>query len=258
MGARIIALTHVPSPAMNDCVRTFAEYAPIDLARVRAQHEAYRGALAECGADVALLDVNAAHPDCVFIEDTAIVLDEIAVMTPMGTPSRSAEPAGIESALRRHRPIARIAAPGAIEGGDVVVVGKTILVGATDRTNALGREELARIVRPHGYEVHTVRVRGCLHLKTACTALPDGSLLVNPAWIDRDALRGFEIVEVARDEPHAANVVAVGDHAIFGAGSPNTAALLRARGVSLRIVDLSELAKADGCGTCLSLLFRAP
>lgn len=253
-----IALTHLPSPKMEDAIRTFAEHERIDLERVAAQHTAYREALAKAGAQVVVLDTNLVHPDCVFIEDVAIVLDEIAILTPMGAPSRTPEPAGIEPTLRTYREVVRIESPAAIEGGDVVVIGKQILVGSTSRTNARGIEELARITKPYGYDVRAVPVHGCLHLKTACTALPDGALVVNPAWLDVEALRTFELVPVAEGEPHAANVVVVGARGITGTGNPRTAEAIRTHCVGLDILDLSELAKADGCGTCLSLLFSSP
>lgn len=253
-----IALTHLPSPKMEDAIRTFAAHERIDLERVRAQHAAYRETLAKAGAEVVVLDTNLEHPDCVFIEDVAIVLDEVAILTPMGAPSRVAEPAGIEPTLREYREVARIEAPATIEGGDVIVVGKQILVGQTDRTNARGIEELARITKRFGYAVRGVPVHGCLHLKTACTALPDGALVANPAWLDLDALRTFDVVHVAEGEPHAANVVIVGARGITGAGNPRTAEAVRTHCLGLDILDLSELAKADGCGTCLSLLFSSP
>lgn len=254
---REIALTHLPSPNMDAAIRTFAEHERIDLDVVRAQHAVYRETLAKAGAEVVVLDVNLEHPDCVFIEDTAIVLDEIAILTPMGAPSRAKEPAGIEAALRRYRDVVRIESPATIEGGDVVVAGKQILVGQTDRTNARGIEELARVTKAHGYDVRAVPVHGCLHLKTACTALPDGALVANTAWLDVEALRTFEIVPVAEGEPHAANVVVVGARGITGTGHPRTAEAIRKHCLGLDVIDLTELAKADGCGTCLSLLFTA-
>ncbi len=258
MSKPLIALTHVPSPRMNECVRTHVAYEPIDVARATVQHEVYRQALARAGAEVHVLDVNIAHPDCVFIEDTAVVLDEIAVLTSMGTAARRGEPAGIEAALKRHRDVVRVALPALIDGGDVIVPPKqkTILVGRTSRTDAAGIEALASLTRRLGYDVKTVDVRGCLHLKTAATALPDGALLVNPTWVDRDDLLGHELVPVPKDEPHAANVVCVGERVVMSSAYPRTADLVRKRGFKVEVVDLSEFAKGEGCGTCLSLVFR--
>ena len=258
----LLALTHAPSPRMADCVRTYAlsqgSETVIDLGRVHAQHEAYRAALALAGAEVHVLDVNRDHPDAVFIEDTAVVLDEIAVITSMGAPSRVGEPAGIEPVLARYRSIVRIVSPAKLEGGDVLRVGKQLLVGVTARTNATGISALTSITRPYGYSVTPVPIEGCLHLKSACTALPDGSLLLNERWLApdaHDALAGFEKVLVPHDEPNAANVVIVGDDVIMSADCPRTAALVQQHAARVHRLDLSELAKADGSATCLSLIF---
>lgn len=258
MSDGLIALLHVPSPRMNDAVRTHVAHETIDVARVIEQHDAYRRMLEGCGMTVHVLDESREHPDCVFIEDTAIVLDELAILTSMGAPSRAREPAGIEPALRRFRSeVVRIEPPATIEGGDVLRVGRKLLVGVTSRTNARGIAALSEIVRPHGYVVMPVRVSGCLHLKTACTALPDGTLLINPAWVDLGALIGFELLGVHEDEPHAANVLLAGDVVCTSSASPGTVAEIRRRGFDVRTTDLSELAKAEGCTTCLSLVFAA-
>jgi dimethylargininase len=173
----------------------------------------------------------------------------------MGAPSRRDEPAAVEPELLRHRTtIARIDAPATLEGGDVLRVGRTLFVGATARTNAEGLAALRAIAGPLGYDVRSVRVDGCLHLKTACTALPDGTLLVNPAWIDARDLAGFEVLHVAEGEPDAANVALVGARVLMGAGHKRTTQLIRARGFEVDVIDLSEFAKAEGCVTCLSIL----
>jgi dimethylargininase len=258
MGDALTALVHVPSPRMNEAIRTHAAHETIDVARAIDQHDAYRRMLEGCGVTVHVLDVNREHPDCVFIEDTAIVLDELAIVTSMGAPSRAREPLAIEPALRRFRAqVVRIEPPATIEGGDVLRVGRKLLVGLTSRTNAMGIAALSEIVRPRGYVVVPVRVSGCLHLKSACTALPDETLLVNPAWVDLGALLGYELLGVHEDEPHAANVLLAGDIVCTSASSPGTVAELRRRGLDVRTADLSELAKAEGCTTCLSLVFRA-
>jgi dimethylargininase len=249
-------LVHVPSPRMNDALRSHVAHAPIDVARVAEQHLAYRRMLEGCGVNVEVLDVNVDHPDAVFIEDCAIVLDELAIVASMGAPSRAREPGAIEPALRRFRSeVVRILPPATVEGGDVLRVGRKLLVGLGARTNARGIAALSEIVRPSGYVVVPVRTSECLHLKSACTALPDGTLLVNPRWIDVGAVTGFELLGVHDDEPHAANVLLVGDVVCTADASPGTVDELRRRGFDVRTVDLSEVAKADGGATCLSLLF---
>src|SRR5262249_28856941 len=148
--------------------------------------------------------------DCAFVEDTAVVLDEVAVLASMGTASRRAEPAAIEPELRKYREVRRVEAPATLEGGDVLRVGRTLLVGLSSRTNQAGIDALGETARPFGYGVVPVPVQGCLHLKTACTALDDRRLLVNPAWLDVQTLQGFDLVHVPEAEPWGANVARVG------------------------------------------------
>jgi dimethylargininase len=244
---------------MNAALRTFIDVHEIDLDRASLQHEEYRRALERAGAEVVLLDMNAEHADAVFIEDTAVVLDEVAILTSMGAPSRRAEVRGVEAELRRHRSeLAHIEPPATLEGGDVLRVGRTLFVGATDRTNRAGFEALRAIAGRHGYDVRSVAVDGCLHLKTACTALPDGTLLASPRWLDARALSGFSVIEVAEGEPDAANVLLVGERVLMASGHPNTAELVRKRGFEVDVVDLEEFAKAEGCATCLSILVSSP
>jgi dimethylargininase len=255
---RIIAITNAPSPLLAQCELTHLDRTPIDYATAVRQHLGYQAMLRSCGADVHALDVNRDHPDSVFIEDTAIVLDEIAVLTPMGTASRRGEPEGIEPALREYRPVERITLPATIEGGDVVRVGRTLLVGRSSRTNPAGATALATIGAKHGYRVVTVPVTGCLHLKSACTALPDGRLLVNREWIDDSPLASFETVQVPAEEPSAADVALVGDVVCLAEEHPRTAELIESLGFTVHTTPLGEFAKAEGAVTCLSLIFLAP
>ncbi len=256
------AITHVPSLNMNDAIRTHAAHDTIRVENARRQHDAYRAALADAGATVHVLEVNASHPDAVFIEDTAVVLEEIAVIAAMAAPSRKDEPKAIEPELAKQRAtIKHIEAPDAtLEGGDVIRLGKTLLVGRTARTNPAGAAALASIVQPYGYSVKPVHVEGCLHLKSACTALPNGALLLNRAWLPlaETELAGFDLVNVPVEEPHGANVVVVGADVIMSSAYPRTADLITERHArAVHRVDLSEFSKADGCATCLSLVFSA-
>ncbi len=252
----MIAITHVPSPKMEQCERTCVARTPIDYWRAARQHEEYCRMLRACGADVVTLDINRDLPDCAFVEDTAIVLDEVAVLASMGAESRRAEPAGIELELGKYREIHRVETPATIEGGDVLCVGRKLLVGVSSRTNRAGANALEAVVRRYGYQIVLVPVRHCLHLKTACTALPDQSLLVNPAWFDVRALREFELVSVPEAEPLAANVALVGNGVVVAADHAETGGVIRERGFEVHTIDLSEFAKAEGGVTCLSILFR--
>jgi dimethylargininase len=250
-----VAITHVPSPRMEDALRTFIAHERIDLELASRQHDAYRGALVRAGARVVLLDTNREHADAVFVEDTAIVLDEVAIVASMGAASRQREPAGVEAELLRHRgEIVRVVPPATLEGGDVLRVGREVLVGITSRTNLEGIQALEAVTRRFGYALRRVRVDGCLHLKTACTALPDGALLLNRRWVDVRDLEGLSLVDVPDDEPDGANVALVGERVLMGAAHPRTIEVVRRRGFETDAIDLSEFAKAEGCVTCLSIL----
>ncbi|HLN26370.1 MAG TPA: arginine deiminase family protein [Gemmataceae bacterium] len=252
----MLALTQVPSPSIDFGQRSHVARTLIDWDLLLQQHASYCQSLRDCDLEVRVLDVNRACPDGTFLEDTAIVLDEVAVLTSMGTEARRAELPGIERELRQYRQVQRIALPATIEGGDVLRVGRTLLVGVSARTNPAGVQAFEAIVRPHGYVVVPVTVRGCLHLKTACTALPDGSLLLNPSWLDLHSLAGFEQVPVPRAEPWGANTLPIGATVCIPGQHVQTAEMIRQRGFHVRPIDVSEFAKAEGSVTCLSLLIR--
>jgi dimethylargininase len=257
MTDRLIALTHPPSDALEAGERTFVGRDPIDIAEARRQHDAYVDTLVACGVQhVVRLDVNRDLPDSTFIEDTALVLDEVAIQTSMGAESRRREPAGIAPAVREYREVVPIELPATLEGGDIVVAGRTLLVGLTLRTNEAGVRALERIVALYGYRVIGVRPRGALHLKTACCSVDDQTLLINPAWIDRAELRGFELIPIVATEPFGAEVTRVGPKLVIAAETPRTADILRSRGHDVRLTPLGEFAKAEGGPTCLSLIFR--
>jgi dimethylargininase len=250
----MFALTHMPSPAMSECLLTFVGRSAIDHHRAKAQHEAYCRMLGDCGANVRTLDVNCELPDCAFIEDLAVVLDEVTVITRPGTTARRRETARIEPVLCDYRPMERVDAPATLEGGDVLQVGRTLLVGLSSRTNAPGVAALDAVARRFGYDVRAVPVHGCLHLKTACTALPDRRLLINRAWVDVDALHEYELIDVPVSEPWGANVVCIGDRVISAAAHAATTDLICGLGIDVCTVELDEFAKAEGGVTCLSLL----
>jgi dimethylargininase len=252
----MLALTHVPSPNLDQCQRTYVGRVPIDYGRAVRQHEAYCRLLRECGAEVRTLEVNRHLPDSVFIEDTAVVLDEVAVLASMGAATRRDEPAGVEPELRLLREVVRVGPPATLEGGDVLRVGRQIFVGLSGRTNAAGVEALRAVAGRFGYAVTAVPVRGCLHLKSALGAFPDGRLLVNSGWLDVRGLRGLEVVPVPDGEPDGANVAVVGSRVCLPAAHPQTADLVGRLGFEARTADLSEFAKAEGCFTCLSLLLN--
>jgi len=252
----LLAITREISPTLADCQLEHLEREPIDVSRARAQHRGYRDALRELGAQVISLPAAVDCPDGVFVEDPAIVLDEIAIVTRMGNLVRRAESESLARAVAEYRGLKRIVDPGTLEGGDVMRVDRTLYVGLSRRTNREGIGQLAEIVAPYGYEVAAVPVTGCLHLKSAVCYLGDNKVLANRNWIDAAALSKFEIVDVP--EERGANVLRLGDTVLIPAAFPETAQTLRAAGFKTREIDTSELLKAEAGVTCMSLLLAGP
>lgn len=220
------------------------------------QHHAYEAALVELGCEVHALPADVALPDSVFVEDVAVVLDEVAVVTLPGAPSRRAETAAVAEALAPYRPLRSIEAPATLDGGDVLRIGRTLYVGLTERTNRAGIDQMTAVLEPYGYRVRAMPVRGCLHLKSAVTLVAAGTVLGNWDWIDVTGFAGLEVLAVDPAEPYAANGLLVGDRVIYPTSFPATRRMLERRGVAVRSVDVSELQKAEGAVTCCSLMFE--
>jgi dimethylargininase len=254
----LTAITRAVSPAIVNCELTFISRQAIALAKAEQQHRAYQQLLEKLGARVISLPAEPALPDSMFVEDPAIVLDELAIILPLGTETRRLEGASLALALAQFRKLTRVELPGQVEGGDILRVGRRLFAGLSSRTNAEGIRQLASIVAPYGYEVVSVQVTGCLHLKSAVTYLGRNTLLANRAWFDTKPFAGFEWIDVAPEEPHASNALAIGDTVIFPASFPRTRACLEARGFHVTPLDISELQKAESGLTCSSLLFDAP
>jgi dimethylargininase len=250
----VIALTRAVSPALAACELTHLAREPIDVARAEAQHADYERALEGLGCTVQRVAAAPSHPDAVFIEDTAIVLDELAVITRPGAASRRAETVAVAEALAAWRPLVTIEAPGTLDGGDVLRVGRTIFVGRSGRSNDDGIAQLRACTSHHGYRVVPVNVTGCLHLKSAVTALDDDTLLLNEAWVAPESFAPLQWVRVDDDEPMAANVLRVGTRLLAAEAFPRTVDILRERGYDVITVPADELAKAEGAVTCCSLL----
>jgi dimethylargininase len=253
----LIAVTREVSRGIGGCELSFVPRVEIDVELARAQHRQYQQALATLGCEVISLPAEDELPDAVFVEDVALVLDEVAVMTRPGAASRRPEEATIAATLIQHRPLLSIEPPGTLEGGDVMRIGRRIYVGQSARTNASGIEQLAKLLADYGYTVQAVPMSGCLHLKSAVTLVADNTLLVHPGWVDRDAFSGFRIIEIDPDEPHAANTLRVGTGVIYPSCFPRTQERLRHADISVTVVDVSELQKAEGAVTCCSLIFEA-
>lgn len=249
----MIAITRDVSPSIAHAELTHLERVPIDYERAREQHEEYRALLASLGCDVISLPVDAAHPDCVFIEDTAIVFDDLAVITRPGAESRRGEVDVVAEALAPLRSLVRITAPATIDGGDVLVLDERIYVGRSERSNEEALEQLRRLT---GREVIGVDLHGALHLKTAITRISRDTLLVNREWVDVAPFLGWTIIDVDPTEPFGANAVLLGDIVIYPVAFPRTRAKLESRGLNVRTVNADELAKAEGGVTCCSLLIK--
>ncbi|MBN1858623.1 dimethylargininase [Candidatus Bipolaricaulota bacterium] len=227
---------------------------PIDITRARAQHAAYEDALVACGCRVERVARAEAMPDSVFVEDTAVIVPEVAVITRPGAATRRGETEAVEESIRSRRSIRNIRAPGTLEGGDVLRIGRTVFVGQSTRSNKAGIEQLARILSPFGYKVVSVELRGCLHLKSAVSPVSENTLLIQRMWVDPRPFRPYECMDVDSTELHAANALRIGEHVIYPTAFPRTLERLAVRGLDVRPVDVSELAKAEGAVTCCSLI----
>ncbi len=252
----LTAITRAVSPAMAHCEISFIDRKPIDLAIAQDQHHAYETLLANLGARVLSLPAEPALPDSMFVEDPAIVLDELAVILPLGTESRRPEAASLANALSPFRKLAYVTLPGTLEGGDVLRIGRKLFAGLTRRSNAEGLRQLTVILPPHKYEVIAVPVTGCLHLKSAVTHIGGNTLLANRAWFDTVPFAAYDWIDVDPAEPHAANALAFGGTIIFPASFPRTRARLEDQGFHITPIDISELQKAESGLTCSSLLFE--
>ncbi len=253
----LTAITRAVSPAIVNCELTFVARQPIDLSKAREQHRAYQQLLEKLGAHVISLPAEPDLPDSMFVEDPAIVLDELAVILPLGTESRRPEAASLAEALSEFRKIECVAPPGTLEGGDVLRIDRKLFVGLSSRTNAEGIRQLAAILAPHGYQVISVPVTGCLHLKSAVTYIGRNTLLANRAWFHAKAFLGYDWIDVAAEEPQAANALALGSSLIFPSSFPLTRKRLEAQGFHVTSLDISELQKAESGLTCSSLLFES-
>jgi len=251
---RPTALVRPVSSSLVRCQLTHLSRAPIDLDLAREQHGRYVEVLAGLGCVIERLPAAPGLPDAVFVEDAAVVFDEVAVEARPGAASRRGETAAVAAALARWRPLARIEAPGTLDGGDVLRVGRRVFVGRSRRTDRSGFDQLRALLAPFGYRVEEVAVTGCLHLKSAATEVAEGTLLVARRWLDAAPFAGLELIDVDPAEPFAANVLRVGEPVVLPEAFPLTRRRLEARGIAVRTVPASELAKAEGGVTCCSIL----
>lgn len=252
-----VALTRSVPPSIVNCELTHLKRESIDLALAVEQHRRYEETLASLGYTIERLRDLPDLPDSVFVEDAAVVLPELAIITRPGAMSRRPEIASVADALRSYRPLTFIADPGTLDGGDVLVVGSTIYAGESTRTNEEGIRQLAQLTSPYGYEFQALKVSGCLHLKSAVTCVAERSILLNPAWVDSSCFRDLDRIEVHPDEPFAANAVWTGDAVIYSCSYDRTRRRLEETGIDVHAIETDELHKAEGAVTCCSILISA-
>jgi dimethylargininase len=257
VAATLHALTRAVSDAMDRCELTHLARSEIDVARARRQHAAYCDLLRELGCTMVEIPAAPELPDAIFVEDTVAVFDELAIILRPGAATRRAETDAVAAVLRRFRPLEFMTAPATLDGGDVLRIGRRVYIGRTTRSNDAGIRELARCVEPYGYDVTPVDVNGCLHLKSAVTAIGDGTLLINDAWVDRRQWTRYECVTVAAQEPHGANALALAGKVVLPASCVATRARIEAAGFEVMPIEVSEVAKAEGGVTCCSIIFEA-
>ena len=251
----LVAIVRDVSPSLANCELTHLPRQVIDFELACSQHRQYGQALQSLGCHVVQLPPAPDFPDSVFVEDTAVVLDEVAVITRPGAASRRGETSSIALALGPFRALKFIEEPGTIDGGDVLRIGKTIYVGLSSRSNPTAVEQMRAITAPFGYRVEGVTVKGCLHLKSAVSRVADDSLLINRHLVPAEPFAALELIDVDEREPLAANALFINQSAIYPRTYPRTRERLERRGIALTPVDVSELIKAEGAVTCCSLIF---
>jgi len=249
-----LAITRAVSPRFNECEITHIDRTLIDVNIAQLQHHDYVQAIKEMGYAVLELPAEQDLPDSVFVEDTAVVLPEVALITKPGADSRKPETESMAEALRPYRELLFIELPGSLDGGDVLVLGKKIYVGLSTRSNIEAVQQMNQLLGKYGYKTQGVETQDCLHLKTAVTRVDDHTLLINPKWVDVENFEGFDLIKVDESEPFAANCLPLEDAIIFPVAFPKTEAKLTTRGYKIKPVVVDELAKAEGAVTCCSLI----
>jgi dimethylargininase len=251
----LIAITRPTGEELADCELTHIDRVPIDIGRAIAQHDAYVEVLRSLDVMVVELPRLPDHADAVFVEDIALVLPEVAVLLRPGAESRRGELPTVAETLADYRVCIHLQAPATLDGGDVIVFGKRILVGETTRSNQAGIRALGDLVAHFGYSVEGVPVRDVLHLKSAATVVDGKTLIAYPAYVDLGLL-GAVVLEAPADEPQGANVVRLGDTLLADATAPRTIAMLREHGENVVDVRVDEVSKAEGAISCKGLIFE--
>ena len=254
----LIAITRAVSATLAECELTHRPRDPINVSTAIAEHACYEEALRSLGATVVRAPPEPALADAVFVEDTALALDELGVITRPGARTRRREVASMAKVLSVYKPLLRIQPPGTLDGGDVLRVRRKLYVGLSSRTNPEGVSQLETLLSKWDYEVIRVEVEGCLHLKSAVTQVAEDLLLINPCFVRPACFAPMEMIPVAPAEADGANALWIGGAGavIYAAHYPETAERLERTGVRVVPVPSTELAKAEGGVTCCSVLFE--
>jgi dimethylargininase len=253
---RKIALTRGISAGIDRCEVSFIDRVAIDLQKMKQQHRAYEEMLRSMGYEVIQIPADDSCPDCCFIEDTALLLDEIAVITYPGSVARRGEVPGVVPTIEKYRKTLRIEPPATLEGGDVLRIGRNLYVGLTQRTNPEGVDALRTLVAPYGYKVTAVPTPGALHMKSVCTAADDRTIVADPRRVDVSPLRDYDMIEIAPEEWMGGDLLPINGTLWMIEGFPKLKSALEARGFNVRTLNMSEFLKAEAGLTCLSLLFE--
>jgi len=252
----LTAITRPTGAELLNCELTHIDRIPIDVERACAQHDEYLDVLVSLHVSVVELARLPGHPDAVFVEDTALVLPEVAVLLRPGAESRRGEVPSMAAVLAGYHDCMAMEAPAVLDGGDVIVFGKRILVGETTRSNEIGIRALADLVEPFGYSVAGVPVRDVLHLKSAATVVDEETVIVYPAHVDLGFL-GARLLEAHPDEPQGANVARVGNTLLADASAPRTIEMLASHADTIVAVHVDEFGKAEGAISCKGVIFEA-
>lgn len=226
-----------------------------DITLALKQHESYCKSLEKCGLFVEKLEPAFSFPDAVFVEDTAIVTENIAVIARPGDPRRRGEENTIEKALKKYRTVVRIKEPGTVDGGDICQTEDHFFIGISGRTNHEGARQLKSILSQYGYSASLIEVHHTLHLKSGFNDLGNNRLLIHEQFLDNPAIKNFGNIIVPEKEAYAANVVRINDHLLVPDGFPETLSILKQLDIPLIVLDMSEFRKMDGGLSCLSLRF---
>jgi len=243
--------------AINACELQFKSPDLIDVTLARCQQNAYRQVLQSLQIEVELLPTDESYPDCCFVEDTAVLLDNVAILCRPGAASRRGEVATMKDYVQRQGyRLVEMTSPAQLDGGDVLKIGADLFIGLSHRTNQAGFDCLAAIAREQGLTAHAIEVLGALHLKTACTSPGKGMLIckMNALGRGRDSLQRFRIVPPFPDEGEGTNVCPVNGHVLVPAGCPRTKQMLSDEGFQVIPIDISEFHKAEAGLTCLTIL----